>query len=72
MIDTDLDAMLRTAPVRDLDVYRAAAALDVLGARERAAARVRAAGARVLETAPGLLGEACVAAYLRAKSRARL
>lgn len=72
VIDPDLDAMLRLAPARELDVYRAAAALEVLGARERAAARVRAAGAHVLETAPGLLGEACVAAYLRAKSRARL
>lgn len=72
VIDPDLDVMLRLAPARELDVYRAAAALEVLVARERAAARVRAAGAHVLETAPGLLGEACVAAYLRAKSRSRL
>ncbi|MDX6691809.1 MAG: hypothetical protein QOG15_3266 [Solirubrobacteraceae bacterium] len=72
VIDPDLDAMLRVEPARELDVYRAAAALDVLAARERAAARVRAAGARVLETAPRALGEACVGEYLRAKSRARL
>ena len=72
VIDPELDAMLRRVPAGELDVYRAAATLDVLAARERAAARVRAAGAQVLETAPALLGEACVAAYLRAKSRARL
>jgi uncharacterized protein (DUF58 family) len=72
VVDPDLDAALRTLPAHELDVYRAAAALDVLAARERAAARVRAAGARVLETAPGELARACVAAYLRAKARARL
>jgi uncharacterized protein (DUF58 family) len=72
VIDPDLDAMLRTAPAHELDVYRAAAALDVLAARERAAARVRGAGARVLETAPSELARACVGAYLSAKARARL
>ena len=46
---------LATRPAHELDVYRAAAALDVLAARERAAARVRGAGAQVLETAPGAL-----------------
>ncbi|MEA2223202.1 MAG: hypothetical protein QOH83_1578 [Solirubrobacteraceae bacterium] len=72
--DPDLDAALRPsgARVHELDVYRAAAALDVLAARERAAARVRGAGAQVLETAPAELSQACVSAYLRAKSRARL
>jgi uncharacterized protein (DUF58 family) len=68
----DLDAALRTRPAIELDVYRAAAALDMLAARERAAMRVRAAGARVLETAPPELGRACVGAYLSAKARARL
>ena len=72
VFDPDLDAALRTRPERELDVYRAAAALDVLAARERAAARVRGAGARVLETAPAELAQACVSAYLRAKARARL
>jgi uncharacterized protein (DUF58 family) len=70
--DPDLDAALRPSGARELDVYRAAAALDVLAARERAAARVRGAGAQVLETAPAELSQACVSAYLRAKSRARL
>ena len=72
VVDPDLDAALGTLPAHELDVMRAAAALDVLAARERAAARVRGAGARVLETAPSALGRACVGAYLSAKARARL
>lgn len=74
VVDPDLDAIVRPsgARVTELDVYRAAAALDVLAARERAAAQVRGAGARVLETAPSELARACVSAYLRAKARARL
>jgi uncharacterized protein (DUF58 family) len=72
VVDPDLDALLRAQPADELDVLRAAAALDVLAARERAAARVRGAGARVLETAPPALARACVAAYLSAKARARL
>ena len=72
VVDPDLDALLRARPESELDVYRAAAALDVLAARERAAARVRGAGARVLETAPASLARACVGAYLSAKARARL
>ena len=72
VIDPDLDAMLATRPAHELDVYRAAAALDVLAARERAAAHVRGAGAQVLETAPPALARACVSAYLSAKARARL
>jgi uncharacterized protein (DUF58 family) len=72
VVDPDLDAALRTPPAVELDVYRAAAALDVLAARERAATRVRGAGAHVLETAPSELARACVSAYLRAKARARL
>ena len=51
---------------------RATIAGDVLAARARAAAQVRAAGARVLEAPPDRLPGALVAAYLRAKSRAVL
>ena len=72
VVDPDLDAMLAARPAGELDVYRAAAAIDVLAARERAAARVRGAGARVLETTPATLARACVGAYLSAKARARL
>ncbi len=72
VLDPDLDAAVGARPEHVLDVYRAAAALDVLAARERAAARVRGAGARVLETPPAGLARAAVAAYLSAKARARL
>jgi uncharacterized protein (DUF58 family) len=51
---------------------RAVVAQDVLAARAKAAARVRASGAQVLEAAPDKLAAACVAAYLRAKRRAAL
>jgi uncharacterized protein (DUF58 family) len=54
------------------DDERATIARDVLDARARAVARVKGAGARVLEAAPDRLATACVAAYLRAKSRAAL
>jgi len=54
------------------DDARATIANDVLQARANAVARVKASGARVLEAAPGKLAAACVAAYLRAKSRAAL
>ena len=54
------------------DDERATIAGDVLQARAAAVARVKAAGARVLEAAPDKLATACVAAYLRAKSRAAL
>ena len=72
VLDPDLDAAVGARPEHVLDVYRAAAALDVLAARERAAARVRGAGARVLEAPPAGLARAAVAAYLSAKARARL
>ena len=51
---------------------KATVAQDVLNARARAAAQVRAAGARVLEAPPNRLPAVLVAAYLRAKSRAVL
>jgi uncharacterized protein (DUF58 family) len=51
---------------------RAAVAADMLAARTRAAAMVRAAGAGLVEAPADSLAPACVTAYLRAKSRARL
>jgi uncharacterized protein (DUF58 family) len=60
-------------PVVDaLTAARATIAADVLEARARAAAQVRAAGARVLEAPPDRLPATLVAAYLRAKARAVL
>jgi len=70
--DEDLRQAVTTPPERELDVYAAAAAVDVLAAREEAATLVRRAGASVIESPPGELGPACVRAYLRAKARARL
>ena len=70
--DPDLDAALRQPPQRPRDVYASAVALDVLDAKRRVAVRLRHAGAQVVEAPPAALGEACVRAYLRLKSRARL
>jgi uncharacterized protein (DUF58 family) len=54
------------------DPHLATAATDLLTARARAAAAVRASGAQVIEATPGTLNAACVQAYLHAKSRRRL
>ena len=70
--DPDVEAAVRTPPRDVRDVGAAAVALDLLDARTRVAARLRAAGAEVVEAAPGRLGEACVGVYLRLKERARL
>jgi hypothetical protein len=47
-------------------------AVEVLAAREVVAARLRRAGAEVIEAPPAGLGAACVRAYLTLKARARL
>jgi uncharacterized protein (DUF58 family) len=70
--DPDLDALVERVPADERDVLATAAALDVLAARRRAAARVRGAGAEVVEAPPDRLGAACVRAYLQAKGRRRL
>jgi uncharacterized protein (DUF58 family) len=70
--DPGLHALLDRRPSSTADVYAAAVALDVLGSRDRAAARIRAAGADVVEAPPEQLARACVAAYVTAKARARL
>jgi len=70
--DPDFERLVSTPPERVSDVYRAAAALDVLDAQERVAGRLRRAGADVIEAPPARLGAACIGAYLRAKSLARL
>ena len=71
-MDPDLDAAIHAQPHSATDVYRTAVALDVLGARAKAAARLRHAGAVVVEAPPATLAAACVRAYLRAKSAARV
>jgi uncharacterized protein (DUF58 family) len=71
-VDPDLDQIVRTKPTQPADVYAAAAALDVLDERAVVTARLRRAGAEVVEAAPDALGAACVRVYLQAKARARL
>ena len=70
--DPDLDAPLTRMPETPRDVYAGAVALDVLDGRAQVMKRLRHLGATVVEASPALLGEACVRAYLRLKSRARL
>ncbi len=70
--DTDLTDLLRRPPQTEVDVYAATAAIDVLEARRRVTAQLRASGADVIEAPPDRLGVACVGAYLRAKARAQL
>jgi uncharacterized protein (DUF58 family) len=70
--DTDLAELVRREPEAPVDVYGAAVALDVLDARARVSAQLRGAGSGVVEAEPARLAAACVAAYLRAKARARL
>ena len=70
--DPDLDAPLTRTPQTPRDVYAGAVALDVLDGREQVIKHLRHQGATVIEASPPLLGEACVRAYLRLKSRARL
>ncbi len=70
--DPDLDSVLTTAPSIERDVYAAAVALDVKGARRRVALQLRRSGAEVVEAPPASLGAACVGAYLAAKARARI
>jgi uncharacterized protein (DUF58 family) len=72
VIDPDLAEILRRQPTVPGDVYESVVALDVLRARADVARRIRAAGADVIEAVPDELSRACVSAYLRAKSRARL
>jgi uncharacterized protein (DUF58 family) len=70
--DPDLDALVSTPPTRLVDVAAQAVALDVLGARERVAARLRGYGATVIDQPAHLLPEACVAGYIKLKRRARV
>jgi uncharacterized protein (DUF58 family) len=70
--DPGVAALVSRPPSGEADLARAAVAVDVLAARTRAAALVRAAGAQFVEAPAERLPRACVTAYLRAKSRGRL
>ncbi len=60
--DVDLEGLLTAEPERVEEVYRAAAAAEVLAARARVVARLRRAGALVIEAPAGALPAACVSA----------
>ena len=72
VLDPDLAALVATAPERIDDVYAASVVLDLRAAQQRVVARLRAAGAGVVEAAPDRLATACVSEYLQAKARARV
>ncbi|MGB3099064.1 MAG: hypothetical protein WBB30_07225, partial [Solirubrobacterales bacterium] len=70
--DLDLEAAVTRVPDELLDVMRATVALDVLDARSRSAALVRAAGVEIVEAPAETLAGACADSYLRSKTRARV
>ena len=70
--DPDVESAVRTPPRDRGDVYRAAVALELIEGRTRVVAELRRVGAEVVEAAPEHLAAACVRAYLRLKSRARI
>lgn len=70
--DPDLDAVLAREPTSQVDLAEMVVALSVMEARERVSAALTKAGAQVVEAPPKTLAEATVAAYLRAKARARM
>lgn len=53
------------------DAFRTAVAVDIERSRQKAAARLEAFGVTVIDSAASRLPHQCVAAYLRAKRRAR-
>lgn len=70
--DPDLAATVGTAPANPLDAYAASVAVEVLDGRAEVVHKLVKAGAEVVEAPPDQLAAACVAAYLRLKSRARV
>lgn len=67
-----LDAVAVMRPERAADAYRKAAAEALLGARSEALARMRQAGAVVLDVEPGRASGAVVERYIQLKRRGRL
>ncbi|MGH9185987.1 MAG: DUF58 domain-containing protein, partial [Acidimicrobiales bacterium] len=70
--DPDLVALLRTPPARAEDAYAQAVAVELADGRSTVVAQLGRSGASIVDTSPGQLAAACVAAYLRLKARARL
>jgi uncharacterized protein (DUF58 family) len=70
--DPAITGIMRREPANAVDAYEAVVAASVTAARDRAVARLRGAGASVVEASPDALPAACVDAYLSLKARARL
>lgn len=70
--DPALRRIMAREPANAVDVYESSVGAAVLAAQTRTAARLRAAGATVIEASPTALPAACVEAYLSLKARARL
>ena len=70
--DPALERFTTAPPASVADVAGALVAADVIEARARAAERLRRAGAEVVEARAEELAARCLAAYLKAKARARL
>lgn len=70
--DEDLRAALTDEPESLRDVLRSAVAVDALDAQAAVVGSLARRGIRSIEAPRGQLPEACVAAYVEAKARARL
>jgi uncharacterized protein (DUF58 family) len=70
--DPELERLRDAATDGVADAYAAAAAANLLAERERAAARLRALGAHVVDAPPGELAAALADAYLDVKARGAL
>ncbi|CAN5909954.1 hypothetical protein BH23ACT2_BH23ACT2_19510 [soil metagenome] len=70
--DPDLVAAVATDPTTRRELHVATVATDLLAERDQVRVRLTAAGALVVDAAVEDLPSACVAAYLRLKSTARL
>lgn len=72
VLDPDLVEAVTSVPATPTDLLRAGVAGDLLDERDDVAERLRRAGAIVVDQPAEQLAGACVAAYLRLKSTARL
>lgn len=70
--DPAVEDWARLAPDQAGQAYRKVAALEALESRHRAAGRLRALGATVVDEPPGRLAPAVTDAYLRVKAGGRL
>lgn len=70
--DPAVEEALTTPAPNAAEAIRTAVAVDIESSRRRAASRIERYGATVIDVPAPQLARRCVAAYLRAKSRARL